>query len=65
MPRIPRVDKAGIYYHVLNRAGARLTLFSNTKEFGLFESVLVEAQRKYNMRIVAYVCMPNHFHMVQ
>lgn len=64
MPRLPRVDIGDMYYHVINRASARLTLFSNKKEYGLFESVLTEAQKKFNMRIISYSCMPNHFHMV-
>jgi putative transposase len=64
MPRIPRVDKSSLYYHVINRASARLTLFSDKKEYGLFESVLVEAQKKFEMRIISYICMPNHFHMI-
>ncbi|MGM5483151.1 MAG: transposase [Nanobdellota archaeon] len=64
MPRAERVDVKDCYYHVLNRANARLTLFEQPKEYRLFESVLEEAKEKYGMRVIAYCCMPNHFHFV-
>jgi len=64
MPRAERVDAKDCYYHVLNRANARLTLFEQSKEYRLFESVLEEAKEKYSMRVIAYCCMPNHFHFI-
>jgi len=64
MARSLRVDIADQCYHVINRASARLSIFQRTEEFGLFESVLVEAKEKLDMRILAYCCMPNHFHLV-
>ncbi|NCS31871.1 hypothetical protein CO026_00655 [Candidatus Kaiserbacteria bacterium CG_4_9_14_0_2_um_filter_41_32] len=64
MPRAQRVDIADHYYHVINRASARLTLFESKDDYGIFESVLVEAVEKYDMGLVAYCCMPNHFHFV-
>ncbi len=64
MPRAERVDVKDYYYHVLNRANARLTLFEKPREYGLFESALEEAREKYNMRVIAYCCMPNHFHLI-
>jgi len=30
----------------------------------LFESILEEAQEKFDMRILAYSIMPNHWHLV-
>ena len=47
MPRAERVDVKNCYYHVLNRANARLTLFEKPKEYRLFESVLEEATKKW------------------
>lgn len=64
MPRAQRVDVADQYYHVINRASARLTLFETKEDYSIFESVLVEAVEKYQMRLIAYCCMPNHFHFV-
>lgn len=64
MPRSPRIDIADHYYHVLNRAGARLTIFESKDDYGIFKSVLTEAVEKYSMRLIAYCCMPNHFHLI-
>ncbi|MEX0925019.1 MAG: transposase [Candidatus Paceibacterota bacterium] len=64
MPRSPRVDVKDYYYHVINRASARLTLFESKKDYSLFEAVLTEAVKKFDMRVIAYCCMPNHFHLL-
>jgi putative transposase len=64
MPRAQRVDIADYHYHVINRASARLTLFESKGDYGVFESALVEAVEKYNMGLIAYCCMPNHFHLI-
>lgn len=63
MPRLPRVDVGGEIYHVINRANARLPIFFKEEDFELFESILEEAQEKFEMRILAYCLMPNHFHL--
>lgn len=64
MPRIPRVDVGNELYHVINRANARLPIFFEQEDYILFETILEEVQEKYNMRILAYCLMPNHFHLV-
>ena len=64
MPRISRVDVGGQIYHVLNRANARVQIFDNDKDCQLFESVLEEAKEKFDMKILAYSIMPNHWHLV-
>ncbi len=64
MPRLPRVDVGEEYYHVINRANARLPIFFKEEDFKLFEDILEEAQEQVPMRILAYCLMPNHFHLV-
>ncbi len=64
MPRSPRVDVGNELYHVINRANGRLPIFFKEKDFQLFILILEEAQQKYDMRILAYCLMPNHFHLV-
>ncbi len=63
MARQPRVDLSGYVYHVINRASGRVPIFKTKKDYQLFETVLVEAQKKTDMRILAYCVMPNHFHI--
>jgi putative transposase len=64
MSRGPRQAPGGIVYHVLNRAVARLPLFEKPADYAAFVRVLAEALPKYPMRILAFVVMPNHWHLV-
>lgn len=64
MGRAHRVDTGNYCYHIINRANARLPIFFKEEDYVFFEEVLEEAQEKYNMRVLAYCLMPNHFHLV-
>jgi len=64
MPRINRVDVGGEVYHVLNRANARVQIFDNDKDYKQFEDILEEAVERFNMNLLAYCIMPNHWHLV-
>ncbi|MES2135182.1 MAG: transposase [Patescibacteria group bacterium] len=64
MPRIQRTDIGNHVYHVLNRANARAQIFDSKEDYLLFESILEEAVEKFDMRLLAYCLMPNHWHFV-
>lgn len=64
MARKPRIDIGDYPYHVLNRANARLPIFFKEDDYKMFESILEEACEEYEMRLLAYCLMPNHFHLV-
>lgn len=64
MPRNARVDVGGEIYHVINRANGRLQIFNNDEDYILFEQLLLETKELFDMRIIAYVLMPNHFHLI-
>lgn len=64
MPRLARVDIGGEIYHVINRANGRMQIFNSPKDYQLFEQLLNEAKELTDMRILAYVIMPNHWHLV-
>jgi putative transposase len=51
-------------YHALNRANARLPIFDNDEDYVAFERVLAQAVARYDMRLLAYCLMPNHFHLL-
>jgi putative transposase len=51
-------------YHVLNRANARLPIFEDDDDFAAFERILSEGRERYDVRIVAYCLMSNHWHLV-
>jgi len=64
MPRRARAIEGGYPYHVLNRANARLPLFTKEADYAAFERVLEEAYEREPLRILSYCLMPNHWHLV-
>jgi putative transposase len=64
MPRRPRRSTAGFLFHVMNRGARRLSLFDCPNDFIAFVEVLREATDRVPMRLLCYVVMPNHWHLV-
>lgn len=64
MPRPKRLDIKDKHYHVINRANARLKLFFEEEDYQTFELVLIQALEMFNIDLLAYCVMPNHFHLV-
>jgi putative transposase len=64
MGRPSRAAEGGYVYHVLNRANARLKIFSNDADYLAFEQILLEAVGRTQTRLLAYCLMPNHWHLV-
>jgi len=64
MGRSWRAPAGGYVYHVLNRANARLPLFQKDGDYAAFERVLAEARELYDVPVLAYCVMPNHWHLV-
>jgi len=64
MGRAKRIDLGDYVYHIINRANARMPIFFEEKDYLLFEDILREGVKKYDMRLLAYHLMPNHFHLV-
>jgi putative transposase len=64
MGRPKRAAEGGLIYHVLNRANARMPIFTKDEDYEAFERVLQEAVARTETRLLAYCVMPNHWHMV-
>ena len=64
MGRPIRQAHGGVVYHVLNRANDRGLLFSKSEDYEAFERLLKEAPQRFDMRLLAYCLMPNHWHLV-
>ena len=64
MARSARTDVGNYPYHVINRAIGRLKIFSSAKDYILFLELLADAAGELNMRVLAFVVMPNHWHLV-
>jgi putative transposase len=64
MARAPRIDVGDYVYHVLNRANGKAQMFRSAEEYRDFEYLLNEIKETFDMRILAYVIMPNHWHLL-
>jgi len=64
MSRQPRIDVGEEVYHVINRSNGRFTIFEESWMYQDFEYLLNEMREQFDMRILAYVLMPNHWHML-
>jgi len=64
MPRTTRTDVGEEVYHILNRANARVQIFDGGQDYQIFEKILNEAIEKFDMRLLAYCVMPNHWHLL-
>jgi putative transposase len=64
MPRRAQVGDGEFVYHVMNRGAKRAVLFFCNADYTAFELILVEAQQRFRMRILAYCLMPNHWHFL-
>ena len=64
MPRPLRADLADIIYHVINRANARMTIFSKERDYLAFLEILQEAKEKFSVEILVFCVMPNHWHLI-
>ena len=51
-------------FHVLNRGNARARIFHKDADYEAFERILGEAKERYDMRLLTYFLMPNHWHLV-
>jgi len=64
MPRPLRSFDAGSVLHVVNRGNERRTLFDRPRDYDDFLRLLDVALGKRPTRLLGYVLMPNHWHMV-
>ena len=65
MPRQKRADEAGAIYHALNRGNKRQTIFHKDGDYQAFLGVFTQGLELYPVKLLAYVLMPNHWHMVR
>jgi putative transposase len=64
MPRPPRQLAAGVCYHVLNRGNDRGWLFRKPADFQAFLAILVDAAKRFDVDLLCWCLMSNHWHLV-
>ena len=63
MARPLRIEYAGAYYHVTNRGNRRQTVFAEPGDYELFLERLGQFSGQFEVGLLCYCCMPNHFHL--
>jgi REP element-mobilizing transposase RayT len=64
MPRAPRIEFAGATYHVTSRGNARQRIFISDNDRVQFLDYLGEAIKTFDVALLAYVLMDNHYHLL-
>src|SRR6266851_3458446 len=64
MARPLRIEFADAIYHVCARGNAREQIFADEKDRTRFVQFLVESGRRFDVAILAFVLMGNHFHLI-
>jgi hypothetical protein len=62
--RKPRVEFAGVVYHVLDRGDRREEMFLGDEDREMFLRTLGETCGRTGWRLHAYVLMSNHYHLL-
>jgi len=64
MPRQPRIEFQGAYYHVMARGDRREPIVVDDADREMFVRTLGEACTKAGWKIHAWVLMGNHYHLL-
>jgi len=64
MARPLRIQYEDAYYHVTCRGNARQAIFSSDPDYATFLDLLGRSSDIYQVDILAYVLMVNHFHLL-
>jgi putative transposase len=64
MARPLRIQYPGAYYHVTCRGNERREIFVDATDQQIYLERLSTSLETYNVVLLAYVCMTNHFHVL-
>jgi putative transposase len=64
MPRKPRIEYSGAFYHVIVRGNQKQRVFKDAADFQKYLLTLSTYKNRSNCRVYAYVLMNNHVHLL-
>ena len=64
MARPLRIQYPGAYYHVMNRGNRREDIFITDTDRSSFVDALADSCETFSVKLIAYVLMANHFHLL-
>ena len=53
----------GAYYHIFNRGANRMPIFRKAENYEYVLRLIKKYREKYNIAVIAYSLMPNHYHL--
>ncbi|MEW5706922.1 MAG: transposase [Actinomycetota bacterium] len=63
MARKPRIEFAGVLYHVIARGNNKQVVFNTAEDYLYYLDRLRVAKEQYNFCLYSYCLMPNHVHL--
>lgn len=63
MARPLRINLPGLFHHVMSRGNARMQVFYDDADYLLLVNSIFFFSKRYNIIIIAFSIMPNHFHL--
>lgn len=64
MARPLRIEYKGGFYHVTARGNARAPVFLDDRDFRAFLGLLEKHATRFNIKVMCYVLMSNHYHIM-
>jgi putative transposase len=64
MPRKPRIEYSGAFYHVIVRGNQKQRIFKDPADFQKYLLLLTAYKNRTGCRVYAYVLMNNHVHLL-
>ena len=64
MARPLRIQYPDAYYHVMNRGNRREDIFVTDQDRKVFLDALADSCETYQVKLISYVLMSNHFHLL-
>ncbi len=64
MPRSPRFIRLGVWYHLTARGIERRPIFKDDRDRAHFLELLGEFSDRFRARLLSYVLMENHYHLL-
>ena len=59
-----RIEFPGAFYHVIQRGNNRESIFRNDADKARYLNHLVELKKKFDFKLLGYVLMDNHYHLL-
>jgi putative transposase len=64
MPRKPRIEFSGAFYHVITRGNQKQKIFKDASDYEKFLHLVASYKQRRHFHLYAYVLMSNHLHLL-